>query len=130
MMSSKRAKREARQLFHLCRVDGLLDESRVLLVTRRIIAAGHRSGMAMLAQFARLVRLDRAAHMASVESATPLEADVRALIQDGLTRRYGAGLATVFTDRPSLIAGVRIQVGSDLYDGSIRAGLEALEKSF
>jgi F0F1-type ATP synthase delta subunit len=29
-----------------------------------------------------------------------------------------------------LIGGVRIQVGSDVYDGSVRAGLAALEKSF
>jgi F0F1-type ATP synthase delta subunit len=29
-----------------------------------------------------------------------------------------------------LIGGVRIQVGSDVYDGSILAGLVALENSF
>jgi F0F1-type ATP synthase delta subunit len=28
-----------------------------------------------------------------------------------------------------LIGGMRIQVGSDVFDGSVRAGLSALEKS-
>jgi F0F1-type ATP synthase delta subunit len=29
-----------------------------------------------------------------------------------------------------LIGGMRIQVGCDVYDGSVRAALDALEKSF
>jgi F-type H+-transporting ATPase subunit delta len=47
-----------------------------------------------------------------------------------LTHRYGPGLTTAFAERPELIGGMRIQVGCDVYDGSVRAGLEALEKSF
>jgi F-type H+-transporting ATPase subunit delta len=39
-------------------------------------------------------------------------------------------LTTAFTQRPELIGGMRIQVGCDVYDGSVRAGLEALEKGF
>jgi F-type H+-transporting ATPase subunit delta len=31
---------------------------------------------------------------------------------------------------PALIGGMRIQVSSDVYDGSVRAGLESLQKSF
>ena len=30
----------------------------------------------------------------------------------------------------ALIGGLRIRVGSDVYDGSVRAGLAALEKHF
>ena len=37
---------------------------------------------------------------------------------------------TIFGHRPALIGGMRIQVGSDVYDGSVRAGLAALEKKF
>jgi F-type H+-transporting ATPase subunit delta len=59
-----------------------------------------------------------------------LPPDLQAGIEAGLKRRYGPGLSTAFAHRPALIGGMRIQVGSDVYDGSVRAGLAALEKSF
>ena len=93
-------------------------------VAQYVAAAGYRNCPAILAHFLRLVRLDRAQHTATIESASPLPADVQAAIQASLASRYGAGLNTVFTSRPSLIGGMRIQVGSDVYDGSVprRAG--------
>jgi F-type H+-transporting ATPase subunit delta len=129
MTSNKQAQREAKQLFRLCMKDQLLDEDRIRQVVRYVIAAGHRDGAAILARLLRLVRLDRAQHTASVESATPLPADLQAAIQAGLAHTYGSGLTTTFAQRTSLIGGVRIQVGADVYDGSILARLAALERS-
>ena len=130
MKISKKAKDEARQLYHFCTVNGLLDENRVRQVVQRVIAAKRRDGSAILAQFLRLVRLDCARHTAVIESATPLSADLQTVIQADLTHRYGPGLAMAFSQRPELIGGVRVQVGCDVYDGSVRAGLAALEKRF
>jgi len=130
MKISKRAKDEARQLYQFCALNGLLDENRVRQVVQRVLAAKQRDGSAILAQLLRLVRIDRARHTAVIESAIPLSADVQAVIQAGLTRRYGPGLAMTFSQRPELIGGVRVQVGCDVYDGSVRAGLAALEKRF
>jgi F-type H+-transporting ATPase subunit delta len=130
MISGKQAKREAKQLARLCLVDDLLDENRTRNVAKHVAAAGYRDCPAILEHFLRLVKLDRARHTANIESATPLPADVQAAIQASLASRYGPGLNTVFAPRPWLIGGVRIQVGSDVYDGSVRAGLAALEKSF
>ena len=81
----------------------------------------------MLGELLRLVRLDRDEHRALVESATPLAEDVRIDIQTGLARLYGPELDTSFEINPQLIGGVRIQIGSDVYDGSVRAKLAALE---
>ena len=130
MKINKRARREAKQLFRLCLVDSLLDENRVRQVVQRVSAAGHRDWRAILSHFGRLVKLDLARHTATIESAAPLSADLRVSTEAGLTRRYGPGLTTTFAHRPSLIGGMRIQVGSDVYDGSVRAGLTALEKGF
>jgi F-type H+-transporting ATPase subunit delta len=130
MKINRRAKREAKQLVRLCLVNGLLDENRVRHVVQRVAAAGQRDCPAILSHFRRLVKLDLARHTATIESATPLPADLQAAIQSGLTRRYGPGLTTAFAHRPALIGGMRIQVGSDVYDGSVRAGLAALESSF
>jgi F-type H+-transporting ATPase subunit delta len=76
------------------------------------------------------VKLDFAQHTATVESATPLPADLQTIVKTGLAHRYGLGLTTAFAQRPELIGGMRIQVGCDVYDGSVQAGLEALKKSF
>jgi F-type H+-transporting ATPase subunit delta len=40
---------------------------------------------------------------------------------------YGAGVEATFTENPALIGGMRIKVGSDVYDDSVRARLAALE---
>ena len=130
MKINRRAKREARRLLRLCLVNNLLDEDRVRKVVQRAVARGHRDSPAILSHFWRLVKLDRARHTATIESVGPLPADLRAAIEAGLTRRYGAGLITRFAHRPALIGGMRIQVGNDVYDGSVRAGLAALENSF
>ena len=130
MKITKRAKRDAKYLFRVCLVKGLLDESRVRQVAQHLAASGERNSPSILAHFLRLVKLDCARHTAAIESATPLPADLQTVVRTGLTRRYGPGLTATFAERPELIGGMRIQVGCDVYDGSVRAGLEALEKSF
>ena len=130
MKTNKQARREAKQLYRFCLVKGLLDENRVRQVVQRILATGDRAGPPILAHFSRLVKLDCARHTATIESATPLPADLQKRVQTGLAQRYGPGLTTAFTQRPELIGGMRVQVGCDVYDGSVRAGLAALEKSF
>ena len=74
-----------------------------------------------------MVRLDRDQRRASVESATTLTDDVRDDVRAGLARIYGPGLETSFAENQGLIGGMRIRVGSDVYDGSVRAKLAAIE---
>jgi F-type H+-transporting ATPase subunit delta len=130
MKITRQEKREAKQLYRFCLVKGLLDENRVRQVVQRVLATGDRDGPPILAHFLRLVKLDSARHTATIESATPLPADLQTMVQTGLAQRYGPGLTTAFNQRSELIGGMRIQVGCDVYDGSVRAGLEALEKGF
>jgi F-type H+-transporting ATPase subunit delta len=59
-----------------------------------------------------------------------LPGDLRDAIGSSLARKYGPGLVTNFVHRPALIGGMRIQVGSDVYDGSVVARLAALERRF
>jgi len=127
MKVTRRSKRAARQLFRLCVVDGQLNDERIRQVARGLAASTRRGALAVLAAFQRLVRLDRHQHSALVESATALTDDVRQDVEAGLARLYGAGLETTFEQTPRLIGGMRIRVGSDVYDGSIRARLAALE---
>jgi F-type H+-transporting ATPase subunit delta len=130
MKTTRQIKREAKRLFRSCLVTGLLDEGRTRQVVQRIIDGKRRGGLALLSQFQHLVKLDRARHTAEVESAMPLSPDLRASIQVGLARVYGPGIKASFAQNPGLIGGLRIKVGSDVYDGSVQARLAALEKSF
>jgi F-type H+-transporting ATPase subunit delta len=130
MKTTKQTRREATRLFRLCFVNGLPDEDHVRQVVERIIEGKRRGYFALLSYFQRLVRLDRAQRMAEVESAVPLPADLQANVQADLQRVYGPELSILFSQRPELIGGMRIQVGSDVYDSSVRARLAALERSF
>ena len=64
--------------------------------------------------------------LGQAQSATPLAANLRDEVQSGLARTYGETLEMSFGENPELIGGIRIRVGSDVYDGSIRAKLTAL----
>src|SRR5215204_6018355 len=127
MRVTRQTRRRARQLYRLCLVNGRLDEDRMRLVVERLASSTRRQALAVLADLHRMVRLDRDRHTAIVESATVLAADLRDSVRAGLERTYGAGLETKFDETPALIAGLRITVGSDVYDGSVRARLAAIE---
>ena len=130
MKTNRQAQREAKRLFRLCVVDNRLAEDRVRQVVQQVIAAERPGGLKVLSRFQRLVRLKREAHSAKVESSSPLSADVRTQIESELARMYGGGLLMSYADNPTLVGGVRITVGSDVYDGSIKGRLMALSERF
>jgi F-type H+-transporting ATPase subunit delta len=127
---SKQARREAQQLFRSCQVDGLLEGERVRRVVLQVIAAKPRGYLAILSHFKRLVKLDLERRSARIESAVPLTAELQASVENNLVRLYGAGLNLSFAQNPALIGGLRIKVGSDVYDSTVQGRLAALQESF
>jgi len=130
MKTIKQIRREARHLFRLCRTNGSLDENRVRKVVQSVLGSKRRGYLALANEFERLVKLEQLQHTARVESAVTLSPDLQAKVQASLARMYGPGISTSFAETSALIGGMRIRVGSDVYDGSVKAGLVALEKSF
>jgi F-type H+-transporting ATPase subunit delta len=129
-MTTKQAMREARQLFRLCLVRGTLDEGRVRQVAQSVIQLRRRGYLTLLDCFRRLVKLDRDRHTARVQSAEPMAEDLQTSVQADLERIYGPGLTTLFVLNPSLIGGMRVQVGGDVYDRSVQHGIAELKKRF
>jgi F-type H+-transporting ATPase subunit delta len=127
---SKQDRRDAKQLYRACQVGGLLDEARVRQTVQAVIAQKPRGFMAILSHFGRLVRIDLQRRTARVESAIPLSAAMQESLRASLAQRYGAGLDLSFTPNPALIGGVRVHVGSDVFDGSVQGRLDALAESF
>jgi len=130
MNISKQGRREAKALFRTCLVNGVPDESRVRQIVQRAIAAKPRGYLGILRHFQRLFKLDLERRTARIESAVPLPLDLQSSVQASLARVYGPGLKLSFTPKPALLGGMRIQVGSDVYETSVQARLAALEQSF
>ena len=127
MKSSKQARREAKGLLRACQVNGVLDEDRVRRAVQQLIALKPRGYLSILSSLERWVKLDLQRRAATIESATPLPPELQNTLQQNLTRHYGPGLQFAFRQNPALLGGLRVRVGSDVYDGSIEGRLEQLE---
>ena len=130
MKISKLALREARELFRSCRINGVADGDRVRRAVSLLLAQKPRGYMEILTRLERLVKLDLEQRAARVESAVPLPAGVQNHVASQIKAKYGDGVNISFAQNAALIGGLRIQVGSDLYDGSVKTRLERLQESF
>ena len=130
MRITKQARRDARQLFRACMANAVLDDNRVRQAVQAVSRDKPRGYLALLTQFVRLVRLETARRTAQVESAAPLAPQFQSQIQADLNRKYGAGLSFNFVVNPALLGGVRVQVGGDVYEGSVEGRLTALQERF
>ena len=64
---------------------------------------------------------------ATIESAFPIDATQVAEVQAVMERRFGRKLETQVVVVPELIGGVRVVVGDEVLDTSIRARLEQMK---
>ena len=117
-------------MFRFCLVGGRVDEGRARLAVAKVLQSRRRGYIAILGELHRLLKLDQNRHTAEVESAVPLPPELRNRVQTRIEGSYGTGVTTLFVHEPALIGGMRIKVGSDVYDGSVRSGLAALARSF
>jgi F-type H+-transporting ATPase subunit delta len=124
---SKQARRDAKTLFQTCKVAGVLDDNRVRQAVSAVIERKPRGFAGILHHLQRLVKLDLDRRNAVVESPTALTPALQESVRANLARKHGAGLNLTFTLNPALIGGLRIRVGSDVYDGSVQARLAGLE---
>jgi len=130
MKISKQNRRDAKELFRACLVNGLLDDKRVHQTVDEVLKVKPRGYGAILEQLQRLIKLDQAKRAAKIESAVALSPDLENAFRTNLERRYGKGLSFTFVHNPALLGGVRVQVGSDVYDDTVAARLNALQETF
>jgi F-type H+-transporting ATPase subunit delta len=128
MKISKQARREAKELFRAAQVNGVLDDAKANLAVDEVLRLKPRGYVGILSHFQRLVKLDIDRRSARVECVVPLDDAQQSTVKSALSKRYGAGLNFTFAQNPALIGGMRIKVGSDVFDGSIQARLAQLEE--
>ena len=123
MKISREARRLARALFRISLADGRLDANRVSAISERLIVEKPRSYLEVLKEFSRLVRLELERRHAIVESASPLDERSTTNIANTLKQKFGDDITTEFRTSPDLLGGLRIKLGSDVWDGSISSRL-------
>lgn len=128
MKIPKEARKLSRSLFRSSFNNGRLDQAKVAAVVAQTVSAKPRHYIEALKNLQRLIRLELAKRHAVIESAEPLDSAASGKIANDLKARYGADITLEFHVQPGLIGGLRIKLGSDVWDGSVRGRLDRLEQ--
>jgi F-type H+-transporting ATPase subunit delta len=128
MKISKESRKLSRELFRASFTDGGLDPMKVRRLVESIVEKKPRRFVEVLKNYQRLVRIEMHKHQALIESAIPLNSETTARVTQELKAKYGRDLTVDFRQNPDLIGGLRIKIGSDVWDGSIRNRLQRLEQ--
>ncbi len=130
MKISRQAQREAKQLFQACHVEGNLNDDKARETVNLLLEKKPRDFVAVLSHFHRLIKLDVQRRTADIQSAVALDENQQEEVRENLSKLYGNNLNYTFTENGELLAGMRVKVGSDVFDGSVRTRLTNLKESF
>jgi F-type H+-transporting ATPase subunit delta len=128
MKINKETRQLSKQLLRASVVDGKLDSARISSLVKSLIEKKPRHYIQVLEAYQRLLRLEVEKRTATIETATELSADASQQIVENLKRKYGSDLAARFAVNPQLLGGMRIRVGSDVWDSSVRNRLHRLQQ--
>jgi len=129
MKINREIRRTSREMLGASFTDGQIDQGKIRSLIQSLVEKKPRNCIAILENYKRLLRLEVEKRHARIESAGELAQDVRSQIVSSLQRKYGNDLTTEFVISPELLGGLRIRVGSDVWDGSVRNRLQRLENS-
>ena len=130
MKISKVANTAARRIFRLCQAGGRLDEAKLSKAVKSLARSQPRDYRGILSALKRLVRLEMERRRVIVESAGDLDQASRDRIISGLAVKYGVDLTFEFRTNPELLGGLKIRVGNDVFDGSVKGRLDRLAQAF
>jgi F-type H+-transporting ATPase subunit delta len=128
MKINKETRQLSRQLLRSSMKEGRLDSGRVAQLVKSLIEQKPRNYIKVLDAYQRLLRLEIEKRSATIESASELAPAAAAQLTENLKRKYGADLAMQFVVNPDLLGGMRIRVGSDVWDSSVRNRLQRLQQ--
>jgi len=128
MKISKEARKVSREMFRNSFTSNKLDEEKISEMVQSVIAKKPRHFGDMLKDYQRLLKLEVDKRHAVIESATPLNRSIGDQIVSNLKARYGEDLSTEFRTNPELLGGLRIKIGSDVWDGSVKSRLNQLQE--
>lgn len=126
MKISKDIQAQARRLLRLCMGENdRLQEDAVRRVATALSQKRPRHYLELLTAFAQLVRMAESRRQAIIASAVPLTEEEQAQIRSKLEARK-PGLRYDWQVQPELIAGIRVCIGDEVTDASVRARIQRL----
>jgi F-type H+-transporting ATPase subunit delta len=128
MKLNKEIRQLSRKMLQASFTDGQLDPGRIASLVDSVMAQKPRNYIDVLKNYKRLLRLELQKRRATIETASEVEPAIRSEIEANLKSKYGNDLSTEFHVDPQLLGGMRIRVGSDVLDGTVRNRLERLQQ--
>ena len=126
MKRDKKITQLVKKLVELSKEDGLVTEARVVEVLAGLKQFRHRSYLIILKTFLVRLRRELALQTAVVSTPNSLSEETLEKISAKYSAIYGRTISAEVEEDTSLIAGVRVRVGDDLYDASVAGRLQRL----
>jgi len=128
MKINKEVRQLSRQMLQASFTDGQLDSGRISSLVDSLIARKPRNYIGVLKNYRRLLRIEVEKRRARIETASEVDRETTSRLVANLKKKYGSDLTTEFVVNPQLLGGMRIRVGSDVWDGTVRNRLERLQQ--
>lgn len=129
MKIDRHARQSAKKYFRACLLpDGSLNEQGLRDITHLLASEKPRGYLATLVRLQKLIEMATHERTVTVESATPLPDQGESIFRE-LEARFGKASRNDYKENPSLLGGLRIRRGSNIWDGSLSSRLDRLKVS-
>ena len=128
MKFNKEIRQISREMVRASFTNGRLDSGRIASIVDSVIARKPRNYVDILKNYRRLLRLELEKRRARIETASEVDPAIKAEIVASLKNKYGGDLTSEFLVNPQILGGMRIRVGSDVWDGTVRNRLDRLQQ--
>jgi len=128
MKFNKEIRQISREMVRASFTNGQLDSGKIASIVDSVIARKPRNYVDILKNYRRLLRLELEKRRARIETASEVDPAIKAEIVASLKKKYGGDLTSEFLVNPQLLGGMRIRVGSDVWDGTVRNRLDRLQQ--
>src|SRR5437660_8826153 len=126
MKINKEIRQLSRAMLRASLTERQLDRGRTASLVDSLIARKPRHYVEILKNYRRLLRLELEKRQARIETASEVDSATTSELVANLKKKYGSDLTTEFVVNPDLLGGMRIRVGRDVWDGTVRIRLERL----
>tara|TARA_B100002019_G_scaffold31676_1_gene25694 strand:+ start:472 stop:864 length:393 start_codon:yes stop_codon:yes gene_type:complete len=126
MSPSKKINRLAKRLIVLASVDGELDETSLWQAISRLKERGFKELLPLLKVLRIKVARAVARQTLEVTSSNPLSEGALAALEKEFNEKYQRRLRLKTVIDPSMIGGLQVRIGDDVYDASLMAQLNRL----